>query len=169
MCTWKECCQVDQSSTERKTVKVDVLVSGDVPPNPSELLGGQRMQLLVERLRQYYDFIIVDLPPVTAVADPIIACKIVDGMIIVVRADHTIRDAGSETVRPLRQIDARILGFVFNAAGEGGGGYYRGRRYYRKNYYRKYYKSYNYYGGYHGDYRSAQSAAEQKRNEKDHA
>lgn len=169
MCTWKECCQVYQSSTERKTVKVDVLVSGDVPPNPSELLGGQRMQLLVERLRQYYDFIIVDLPPVTAVADPIIACKIVDGMIIVVRADHTIRDAVSETVRQLRQIDARILGFVFNAAGEGGGGYYRGRRYYRKNYYRKYYKSYNYYGGYHGDYRSAQSAAEQKRNEKDHA
>ena len=130
------------TETEDKTVSVDVMVAGDNPPNPSELLGSERMNQLVSQLKEYYRYIVIDLPPVTAVSDPIVACKLVDGMIIIVRADHSVRDAVRETVRQLKQIDARILGFVFNGANEGGGGYYKGKRYYRKHYYKKYYKSY---------------------------
>ena len=136
------CIQTYRTQVDDKEVFVDVLASGDTPPNPSELLGSERMGQLMEVLRKQYDYIIVDLPPVIAVSDPIVACKLVDGMIVIVRAEHSARDAVAETIRQLRQVDAHILGFVFNGAGENGGGYYRGKRYYRKSYYRKYYKSY---------------------------
>ncbi len=138
----KQTIQTYTAESEGKTVSVDVLVSGDAPPNPSELLGSERMQQLLKLLQGVYDYVILDLPPVIAVSDPIVACKLVDGMIVIVRSEHSARDAVSETIRQLKQVDAHILGFVFNGAGEGGGSYYKGRRYYRKNYYRKYYKSY---------------------------
>jgi capsular exopolysaccharide synthesis family protein len=127
------------SNDEDSQVTLDVLVAGDIPPNPSELLGSERMQSLLEVLRQHYDFIILDLPPVTAVTDALVACKLVDGMVVVVRADHAVRGALAETIRQLRLVNAHILGFVFNGAQESGAGYYRRRGYYKKHY------KYNYY------------------------
>ncbi len=118
---------------ENVTVSMDVLVSGDIPPNPSELLGSERMMSLLEVLRQHYDFIILDLPPVTAVTDALVASKLVDGMVVVVRSNHAVRGALAETIRQLRLVNTRILGFVFNGAEEAGGGYYR-RGYYKKHY-----------------------------------
>lgn len=141
----RQAVQAYVTETENKRVSVDVMVAGDNPPNPSELLGSMRMTHLVTELRELYDFIVIDLPPVTAVSDPIVASRLVDGTIVVVRAEHSAREAVAETIRQLRQIDARILGFVFNGANEGGGGYYRGKRYYRKNYYKKYYRNYQSY------------------------
>ena len=64
-----------------KSIVCDVLVSGEIPPNPSELLGSDRMQVLLEKLRERYDYIILDLPPVTAVTDAAVASKLVDGMV----------------------------------------------------------------------------------------
>jgi len=129
---------------ENVTVSMDVLVSGDIPPNPSELLGSERMQSVLEVLRQHYDFIILDLPPVTAVTDALVASKLVDGMVVVVRSDHAVRGALAETIRQLRLVETRILGFVFNGAQESGGGYYRGKGYYKKHYkYNYYYKKEN--------------------------
>jgi len=117
------------------TIQVDVMVSGDVPPNPSELLGSERMQALLNALRQHYEYIVFDLPPVTAVTDALVACKLVDGMVIVVRNNHAVRGALAETIRQLHLVDARILGFAFNGATESGSGYYKGKSYYKKNYY----------------------------------
>ena len=88
---------------------------------------------LLEVLRQHYDFIILDLPPVTAVTDALVASKLVDGMVVVVRSNHAVRGALAETIRQLRLVNTRILGFVFNGAEEAGGGYYR-RGYYKKHY-----------------------------------
>lgn len=124
-------------SDENTSTTVDVLVSGEVPPNPSELLGSEHMLSLLKYLRNYYDYIILDLPPVTAVTDALIACKLVDGMVVVVRNNRAVRGALSETMRQLRLVDAHILGFVFNGASDSGGGYYRGKKYYRKDYYYK--------------------------------
>lgn len=121
------------------TIPVDVLVSGDVPPNPSELLGSERMMKLLEALRKHYEYIVFDLPPVTAVSDALVACKLVDGMVIVVRNNHAVRGALAETIRQMKLVDARILGFVFNGATESGSGYYKGKSYYKKNYYKNEY------------------------------
>lgn len=116
-------------------ITTDVIVAGDIPPNPSELLGSERMQSLLGLLREHYDFIVLDLPPVTAVTDALVASRLVDGMVVVVRNNHAVRGALSETIRQLKLVNARILGFAFNGATESGSSYYKGKNYYKKNYY----------------------------------
>ena len=118
-------------------ITVDVVVAGDIPPNPSELLGSERMQALLGALRTRYDYVILDLPPVTAVTDALVASKLVDGMVVVVRSNKAVRGALAETIRQLRLVNTKILGFVFNGAEESGSGYYKSKGYYRQNYYRK--------------------------------
>lgn len=120
-----------------KSVLFQVLASGDIPPNPSELLGSARMQSLLNRLRSLYDYVILDLPPVTVVTDAVLASRSVDGLVVVVRNNVAVRAALADTIRQLRLVDAHILGFVFNGATESGGGYYKGKNYYKKNYYKK--------------------------------
>ena len=118
-------------------VSMNVLVSGDVPPNPSELLGSTQMQSLLSASRSRFDFIILDLPPVNAVTDALVASKLVDGMVIVVRENQTVRGALAETIRQLKLVDAHLLGFVYNGASDSGSGNYKGKRNYKKNYYQK--------------------------------
>ena len=120
-----------------KDVTLDVFTAGDIPPNPSELLGSKRMEELVGYLKAHYDYIFLDLPPVTAVTDPLVASKLVDGMIVVVRNNHVVRSALADTIRQLDLVEARILGFVFNGAGDSSSGYYRKKTYYKNKYYYK--------------------------------
>lgn len=121
---------------EGRTVSFDVLVSGDIPPTPSELLGSVQMSAFLIKMKEKYDVIILDLPPVMAVSDAVVASRLVDGMIVVVRAGHTIRGGLADTMRQMRLAEAHILGFVFNGAAAAGSG-----KYYKKGHY-----SYNYYG-----------------------
>lgn len=131
-----------------RTVCFDVLVSGDVPPIPSELLGSARMAAFLKKAGEEYDYIILDLPPVTAVSDAIIASHLVDGMVVVVRAEYASRGALAEAMRQLSMAGAHVMGFVFNGAASGEGRYYK-KRYYKKGYYKRgYYASERYgYGG----------------------
>ncbi len=114
--------------TVRKGVlheKMDVIPAGDMPPNPSELIGSERMRQLIERLRGEYDYVIVDLPPVKAVADPIAASKFIDGMIIVVRHERSRRREVTDAIRQLKMVDAKLLGFVYNGVFKGKSRYYK--------------------------------------------
>jgi capsular exopolysaccharide synthesis family protein len=121
-----------------KILSLDVMVSGDIPPNPSELLGSERMKSLLKKLRERYDYVILDLPPVNAVTDALIASRVVDGIIVVVRNDHAVRSALAETMRQLRLAEAHVLGFVFNDAGGTNSKYYYSKKgYYSSDYYRK--------------------------------
>lgn len=120
-----------------RTVTFDILVSGDIPPTPSELLGSARMSAFMAKMKEQYDLIILDLPPVEAVSDAVVATHLVDGMIVVVRAGHTVRGGLADTMRQLSLADTHILGFVFNGAVATSGG-----KYYKKGYY-----SSDYYGG----------------------
>lgn len=134
----KEVLQEYKTMTEGNVpVSFHVLVSGDIPPNPSELLGSNRMHLFLKSLRDICDYVILDLPPVTVVTDAVLSSKLVDGMVVVVRNNRAVRGALAETIRQLRLVDARILGFVFNGATESGGSYYKGKKYYKQNYYKK--------------------------------
>lgn len=125
-----------RASVDEGEVTFDVIVSGDIPPNPSELLGSERMLTLLDKLRDRYDYIVLDLPPVTAVTDAVIASHMVDGMVVVVRSEHAVRGALSETMRQLSLAGAHILGFVFNGAGG------TETKYYKKGYYKKDYTNY---------------------------
>jgi capsular exopolysaccharide synthesis family protein len=102
-----------------------VATAGDIPPNPAELLGSKNMEKTLQALGEFFDVIIVDLPPVTAVSDAVIVSKLLHGMIIVVRQDYCDRASIDEAVRQLRFAEAKILGFVMTGANTQTKGYKR--------------------------------------------
>lgn len=113
---------------------LSVLLSGDIPPNPSELVVSDKMKALIEKLRGAYDYVIVDLPPVNLVSDPIMMSRHLDGMIVIVRHGHTRRRDVNDAVRSLKLVNAKILGFVYNGA-KTAKKRYRKSSYYRYSYY----------------------------------
>lgn len=113
---------------------LSVLLSGDIPPNPSELIVSDKMKALIEKLRGAYDYVIVDLPPVNLVSDPIMMSRHLDGMIVIVRHGHTRRRDVTDAVRSLKLVNAKILGFVYNGA-KTAKKRYRKSSYYRYSYY----------------------------------
>lgn len=118
--------------------KLDILTSGDIPPNPSELLSSNRMTKLMEQLKADYDYIIIDLPPVTAVSDALAISKHLDGVIMVVRGGVSDQQMLEEALRQLDLVNVRILGFIYRDMGTGG-------KKYGNRYGKKYYKYYNEY------------------------
>ena len=70
---------------------LDVLPAGAVPPNASELLQSSRMQYTIEKFSEYYDYILLDLPPVTVVSDALIVSRLTAGMVVVVRSDYATK------------------------------------------------------------------------------
>lgn len=121
-----------------------VITCGEIPPNPTELLASKRMEILLETLKKNYEYIIIDLPPVSAVSDALIVSKLTDGIIVVVRQDHVDKKLLDDTVNQLKFNDARIIGLVMNGA--------RTENRYYKYKYKKYGGAYNY-----GAYESAKN------------
>lgn len=137
------------------------IAAGRTPPNPMELLSSVRMEKTLELLREKYDYIILDLPPVGEVSDALAVAKLTDGMLLVVRQNYCDRIALNSAIRQFEFVDSRILGVVFNCTEENGGGY--GGKYYRK-YYRKYYSSYARKKG--GSYAAVADKADGKKTKK---
>jgi len=134
---------------------LDVILSGDIPPNPSELLSSPRMQRLLTSLRKQYDYIILDTPPINMVIDAVVLAPNSDGVLFVVRAGLAERGAIIHAVEQLEYAKAKILGFVLNGMELAKTNYG-----YSKNRYRRYgrYGRYGYggygYGGYGYGYSS---------------
>ena len=105
-----------------------VLSSGEMPPNPAELLGSERMATLIELLRKMYDFIIIDLPPITVVADALTVAGTVDGMLVVVENGVTTKRELDDAMHRMDVVRDKILGFVITHA-ENGKGKYGKKRY----------------------------------------
>lgn len=93
---------------------IDIITAGTIPPDPSELLGSNKMQVLLSSIDNRYDYIIIDAPPVMAVADAQIIAQITDGVIVVVSANKTIKHSLQKCINELREVKARILGTVLN-------------------------------------------------------
>ena len=116
---------------------MDIITSGDIPPNPSELLGSERMGQVLEQMKREYDYIIVDLPPVMVVSDTVAMAKSLDGVVVVVRGDHSEKKLLAEAMRQLNMVGVRILGFVYRDSDDNSKSYgYK----YRKKYYSEYSK-----------------------------
>ena len=136
---------------------LDVISSGENPPNPIELLSSAKMEAMLASLRNVYDYIIMDLPPVGEVSDAMVAAKHTDGMLLVVRQDYCNTVVLSAAVSQFEFIEARILGVVMNCVNEHGGKYSR----YGKGYYSKYSK----YSKYSRPYSSSYARASRQANE----
>ncbi len=105
-----------QEYTSPKGINFWVLTSGDPPPAPSELLASDNMKNAVAAFSKAFDFVILDLPPVTVVTDPIVASGYVDGMIIVVRTNFCDKRALKEAVSQLEFSKTKILGLVLTSS-----------------------------------------------------
>ena len=95
---------------------LDVLTSGPKPPNPSELIDSKRMDQVKMELKQVYDFIIFDMPPVITVTDAQIMSSKVDGTLLVVRENETSKESIAKAKEALCLVQARVLGVVYNGA-----------------------------------------------------
>jgi len=100
-----------------------ILPAGDIPPNPSELLGSERMHALLERYKDAFDYILLDLPPVNIVVDALVISKWTDGIIVVVRQNYTDRRALDACMYQVDKLGAKMLGYVMTDANAGGSSY----------------------------------------------
>jgi succinoglycan biosynthesis transport protein ExoP len=118
-----------------------VLPAGEVPPNPSELLGSAKMFEIIGRVKDHADLVIIDTPPIMAVTDSAVLAPRVDGVILVVRPGSTNLGAAKQAVEQLRRVGANLLGVVFNevAINRSRYRYYRYKGYYYHYYNTKYY------------------------------
>jgi capsular exopolysaccharide synthesis family protein len=111
-----------------------VVPSGPIPPNPSELLGSKRMKKLIASLRQNFDMVVFDSPPVISVTDASILASSVDGVLLVVKAGKTSRKIVLRAKKKLIEVRARIIGVILNAVN-----IRKSRYYYSPVYYYSYY------------------------------
>lgn len=93
---------------------LDVLLSGDVPPNPSELLGSDRMRDLIEEMSKKYDYILVDTPPVILVSDAAIVANLLDGVLLLVRQGKSKKDELKRAIANLELAGITPMGIVLN-------------------------------------------------------
>ena len=93
---------------------LDVICAGEIPPNPTELLGSERMAALIEGLRFTYDYIFLDTPPVCVVPDALILAKHIDGMVLVARSGSSDKRGVAEAVRRLEFSGVKLLGYCLS-------------------------------------------------------
>jgi capsular exopolysaccharide synthesis family protein len=101
-----------------------LLPCGPTPPNPAELLNGARAQEIFARLRDAFDLVLIDSPPVLPVTDAVVLSKDVDATLLVVAAFRTSSGDVRRAAEKLGQVDARVVGVVLNEATRQGAGYY---------------------------------------------
>jgi capsular exopolysaccharide synthesis family protein len=108
--------QVDAAEvvTETLVPGVHLLTSGPIPPNPAELLDSERARSLWGQLAQEYEHVLLDSPPLLAVADSVILSSQVEGVVVVVRAGVTRIDLLRESRALLEKAGARVLGAILN-------------------------------------------------------
>jgi len=111
---------------------LDLITCGDIPPNPSELLASQRLKNFMERMKEKYDVILFDTPPVIAVTDATVLSQLTDALLLVVRAGSTDLRVLERSLELLRHVKANLIGAVLNGVNISTGydSYYYYYRYY---------------------------------------
>jgi len=106
--------EISELLIKTKVEKLSILVSGTIQDNPTELIGSKKMETLVQELKsRYHDrYIIFDSTPLLATTEPEVLAKLVDGILIVVRAGVTPRETLKQAIASLEK--EKILGFVLN-------------------------------------------------------
>jgi capsular exopolysaccharide synthesis family protein len=117
-----------------ETENLYILPAGAVPPNPSEVVGSRRMAFLMDFLKNRFDFLIIDTPPVTPATDALLMAPMVDGTVFVVKSGNTDRKIIQDAVDQFTAAKQPVIGMVLNQVDMKKEGYYR--------YYQKYYSSY---------------------------
>ncbi len=130
--------RIDDIIKQSNIPSLDIITSGYIPPNPSEIISSDKMDQLIDKLKERYDYIFIDSPPVIAVTDPLILAKKADMMLLVVAIDKTQKDIVKRSQEIVENIGSSFDGAIAN--GIVAHKYYSGYSYY---YY--YFSNYYYY------------------------
>ena len=128
--------QIETVIKKSKVQNLDIITSGIIPPNPSELLASKRMDEAIENLKEKYDYVLFDSPPVIAVTDSMVMASKVDILILVIRVNQADKNVVKKTKELLENIEVDIAGVVINGI--------QPHKYYNSYEYNYYY--YYYYG-----------------------
>jgi polysaccharide biosynthesis transport protein len=128
--------QVADAAQATRFKGLQILSCGYIPPNPSELLGSANMKALLEAFRVHYDWVLIDSPPILAMADTPVLCPLTDGMVLVMRAESTNTQSVLRAVDQVTGIGGKFLGAVLNRVD------LRRNSYYYAQYYGEYYRNY---------------------------
>ena len=118
----------------------DIIVSGPHCPNPVDLMMGERFAELLNSLKEEYDYVIIDTPPLGLVIDSAVVAKYCDAAVMVISAGRVRYRQAKHTKAQLEKSGCKILGAVLNFSGKRGDSYYK--KYYKKTYGKGYYTSY---------------------------
>jgi succinoglycan biosynthesis transport protein ExoP len=105
---------VHQVIIKTKQLNLDVITSGPIPPNPSELLAMERAKQLIEQLKEEYDTILFDSPPVLPVTDGQILAKYADAVVMIIKLGSTQSESVKQAKYMLEHVNARLIGVVLN-------------------------------------------------------
>jgi capsular exopolysaccharide synthesis family protein len=128
--------KANEAVRKSKTPGLWLLPAGRIPPNPAELLGSQRCKELMNTLKEHFEWIIVDSPPVMAVIDAAVIAHRATGVVFVVGADMTSRHAAKAAIGQLQNAQAKFVGAVLNRVE------LEKHHYYYSQYYKKEYAHY---------------------------
>lgn len=109
---------------------LDVITAGEQPPNPAELLSSEQMEKLLAELSEKYDYIVIDMPPVNVVSDPLAVSRLISGLMVVVKYGKTSFDDIEEVMKKSELSDMKLLGFAVTRIQRKNGG----NSYYSKKY-----------------------------------
>jgi capsular exopolysaccharide synthesis family protein len=129
-------CQASQAIQATRFKGLQVLPCGYVPPNPAELLGSAHMRQVVDALRTHYEWVLIDTPPILAMADTPVLCPLVDGVVLVIGAEVSGRPTIQRAVDQIQGVGGKIIGIVLNKVD------LERNSYYYSQYYGEYYRSY---------------------------
>jgi capsular exopolysaccharide synthesis family protein len=133
-------CKPSEAVRKTSIPNLCVLPAGMIPPNPAELLGSKRCGEYLATLGEHFDWVVIDSPPVLAVADASVLANAASGVIFVIGADQTTRNTAKAAVEQLHAVQAHVIGAVLNRADVQRNPYYYSA-YYRKEYSRYYAKA----------------------------
>ncbi len=128
-------CELDDAIHPSSIPGLSIMPGGRRPSNPAELLSSQRFADLLGALREKFDVIIVDTPPLLAVSDPSAIAAVVDGVVLTIRLRRNVKPLVTRAARILESVDSKLLGIVVNGVSQDAGyGYNYGYRDYRYQY-----------------------------------
>jgi capsular exopolysaccharide synthesis family protein len=115
---------------------LQMLPCGYLTPNPAELLGSPMMRQIVDALRAHYEWVLIDAPPLLAMADAPVLCPIVDGVVLVIAAESASKPAVMRAIEQVQGVGGKVAGLVLNKVN------LERNSYYYSQYYGEYYRSY---------------------------
>ena len=133
---------IEEVTHTTEVPNLDLMCSGTVPSNPSELVGSDQMKKFVQEVKKKYDRVILDCPPVSAVSDPLVIASLCDGTVFVTKFNKIRRDHARRSVQRIQDAGVKIIGAVINDIDfEGKDSYYYSYYYYQNRYYASYYQN----------------------------